>query len=123
MEGIYGLTVAGGGIVSERQISGVSVTLGDLRTEGAIAGVSIAGYRIKAPAVTGIHLCLVTTQVGTASGFVTGAYNRFTVRQVGLSVGLVNHASELFGVQIGLLNIAENNPPLLRFLPLLNAHF
>jgi len=40
-----------------------------------------------------------------------------------LSIGIFNHATELFGVQFGLVNYAENNPEYLRILPLLNFHF
>ena len=38
------------------------------------------------------------------------------------AIGLVNYASELHGVQIGLLNWAGNNETLKLF-PILNAHF
>jgi hypothetical protein len=34
----------------------------------------------------------------------------------------VNFAQELHGVQIGLINIARNNSPGTRVLPILNAH-
>ena len=40
----------------------------------------------------------------------------------GLSVAVLNYAEELNGVQIGVLNIAENNVSGLSVLPVLNAH-
>jgi hypothetical protein len=43
--------------------------------------------------------------------------------QRGLSIGIFNHADNLHGVQIGVLNFAGNNPEGLKILPLLNVHF
>jgi len=40
----------------------------------------------------------------------------------GLSIGLVNHAKKLQGVQIGLFNIVNNNPRGFRRLPFINMH-
>ncbi len=40
----------------------------------------------------------------------------------GLSIGLLNRAEELHGVQIGLLNHAGNNSRY-PWLPIINAHF
>ena len=41
----------------------------------------------------------------------------------GLTIGIFNKAEELEGIQIGLLNHAGNNRGMLRWLPLINAHF
>ena len=50
-------------------------------------------------------------------------YNRVRGRHTGLSIGLYNSARELSGIQIGLLNRADNNPPPFRYLPFINVHF
>ena len=71
----------------------------------------------------GVDLNVVATQVQCARGIVTGIYNRVYDTQSGLSIGIFNHADNLYGVQIGILNYAENNPAGLKILPLLNAHF
>jgi hypothetical protein len=42
--------------------------------------------------------------------------------QVGLAIGVVNDATELHGVQLGVINIARNNRGWRRVLPLLNLH-
>jgi hypothetical protein len=63
------------------------------------------------------------TRSDVAKGVLIGVYNRVTGTQRGIAIGLYNDAAELFGVQIGLLNRAENNPPFFRTLPFLNAHF
>ncbi|NBB86907.1 MAG: hypothetical protein GVY12_11925, partial [Bacteroidetes bacterium] len=43
-------------------------------------------------------------------------------RQEGLAIGLINYARSLRGVQLGLLNIAQNNRPPFRVLPLVNMN-
>jgi len=50
------------------------------------------------------------------------AFNQIRRVQTGISIGLVNYARELHGVQVGLLNIARNNASPFRVLPLLNLH-
>jgi hypothetical protein len=56
-------------------------------------------------------------------GFSAGAVNYFEDYQVGLSIGIVNIAQELNGIQLGLINIAKNNRSPFRVLPIVNAHF
>ena len=43
--------------------------------------------------------------------------------QDGWTIGVVNYARDLRGVQIGLINIARSNPKGTRVLPLFNADF
>jgi hypothetical protein len=40
----------------------------------------------------------------------------------GLSIALFNKTKELRGIQVGLLNIARNNPKGFRVLPVINMH-
>ena len=40
----------------------------------------------------------------------------------GLAIGIVNFAEELHGAQIGLMNIARNNPSGRQVLPVINWH-
>jgi hypothetical protein len=42
--------------------------------------------------------------------------------QHGVTIALYNYARVLRGVQLGLLNWAQNNPAPFRLLPLLNLH-
>lgn len=121
--GISGVTVAGGAVVSQGEIAGVNITLGAIQTELGVSGVNVAGFRTKADHVMGIDLNLVTTEVRRANGIVSGLYNHIYEGQEGISIGLLNHASVLHGLQIGLVNIADNNPEGLRVLPFVNVHF
>jgi hypothetical protein len=47
-------------------------------------------------------------------------FNYIQGRQHGLTIGIVNYARELRGVQLGLLNIAKGNPRGRQVLPLVN---
>jgi hypothetical protein len=48
------------------------------------------------------------------------AFNQILGTQKGLTIGLVNYAWTLHGVQLGLINIVRENPPARRVLPILN---
>jgi hypothetical protein len=39
-----------------------------------------------------------------------------------VTIGVVNYARRLHGVQLGVINYARNNPPALRVVPLLNVN-
>jgi hypothetical protein len=56
-------------------------------------------------------------------GVSIGAYNRVRGLQAGLSIGIYNSARVLNGLQLGVLNRAQNNRGVWRMLPLVNAHF
>jgi hypothetical protein len=78
---------------------------------------------LKAPEITGLNLSIAWTESYRMTGFSFAAYNRTYGVQQGLVVGIFNHAEGLRGVQIGLLNYVENNPPWARILPIINANF
>ena len=87
------------------------------------SGVMLAGYRVQANRIDGIAAALLMTRSHDMAGLAIGAYNGVSGRQSGLSVGLYNHATELRGIQIGLLNHVADNPKWLRWLPIVNARF
>jgi len=73
--------------------------------------------------MTGVHLTSGYLRADDFDGFGAAAYSRVNGRMQGLVIGIFNYATELHGVQIGLLNYAKNNPRGLKLLPILNAHF
>jgi hypothetical protein len=121
--GITGLNVAGVGFVTQQPLTGFSATIGMARSEQAIRGMTFAAYRLKAPEITGVNLAIAWTESDELTGLTIAGYNRTYGLQQGLVIGIFNHAEELLGVQIGLLNHVENNPSWARFLPLFNANF
>jgi hypothetical protein len=50
------------------------------------------------------------------------AYNDVRAPQRGLTIGLYNYTRELHGLQLGLLNVARNNPAWARILPVVNLN-
>ena len=126
--GIKGVSFGTLGIVSKSNITGLNITLGDLRNDKpeddmSIKGISFAGYRIRAKEIAGFSVGLIMTRAEYTRGIIIGGYNRAEGSHSGVSIGIFNHATELFGIQIGLLNYAENNPKFFQMLPFLNFHF
>jgi len=86
-----------------------------------MAGITVAGKELK-----GVQLALGTVRVvddGRMSLFSASAFNHIQGTQSGLSIGLVNYARRLKGLQLGVINIVRDNRKSLRVLPLFNADF
>jgi hypothetical protein len=65
----------------------------------------------------------VKIEHGEMQGITVGAFNQVRGLHHGLAIGIVNYADELQGMQIGVINIARNNPSGAKVLPIANAHF
>lgn len=138
---INGIAIGGVAVVTEEALRGIGAAGLALISEGGLRGLNLAGLAtVSEGRQSGIMLAgLAAVSEGRQSGVtvaglaavseegmegVTGAgYNSVHGLQIGVSVGLYNYARELRGVQVGVLNYARNNPPALRLLPLVNAHF
>ena len=101
---IGGVGVGGGGDVVGLSIGGVGV--GAQRLEGIIlsgigAGAETARAGVLAPFYFKIE------KGGEFTGGSISAYNRILGRQHGLTIGLINYARALDGVQLGLINILD----------------
>jgi hypothetical protein len=59
---------------------------------------------------------------GEFSGVGVSAFNRLKGRQNGLTIGIVNYARSLNGIQLGLINIVRDNPHH-KVLPVANWNF
>ena len=53
-------------------------------------------------------------------GVGASAFNQVLGHQKGLTIGLINYAWSLSGVQLGLLNIVRDNPSGRKVLPIVN---
>ena len=139
-ESIGGITTGLLGVSSGGHLSGLTVTGGFIHAGDALRGVHATGGPIIAGRVQGLVLGSVLVQRsgtglfvaplythtgrdGTLTGLSLSTFNHVRGRQRGLTVGLVNIAGHLDGVQLGLLNYAGNNPRFLRLLPGLNLNF
>ena len=139
-ENIGGITAGLLGTSSGGTLSGLTLTSGFIHAGDALRGVHTTGGPIIADRVQGLVLGSVVVQrsgtglfvaplythtgrTGTLTGLSFSTFNHVRGRQRGLTIGLLNVARDLGGVQLGLLNYAGNNPRFLRLLPGLNAHF
>jgi hypothetical protein len=136
--GMTGINLAGLALVAEDRITGLSVgglavvSQGPIRwlqagglavvSEESVTGLTLAGYRIHAPRLTGLALSIVHMTPTDLTGIGVGGYNDVRGVQRGITIGLLNRAQELHGIQIGLFNFAENNRAPFRYLPVLNLH-
>jgi hypothetical protein len=120
-------------------ITGVAVSGVALGAGGHMRGVFAAGVGMAAPHMTGLMagaaigserstgIALAPayfriTDRGQLRGASVSAFNHIKGTQRGLTIGIFNYARVLRGVQLGVLNYAENNPLWLRLLPGLNVN-
>jgi hypothetical protein len=117
---INGLNLGGLALVGDN-IKWISLGAGVTYAEHSMSGFGLSGIRIRARQFTGVSASAWHT-VNEYRGLATGIYNDFKESQTGLSIGIVNITDTLKGVQLGLINIAKNNPVWARILPLVNVH-
>ena len=82
----------------------------------AAGGVDIKG-------VTAALGVVIIEEDGQHTGFNLSAFNYIKRTQAGFSIGIVNYAHTLKGLQIGLVNYVRDNPKYLKVLPIINANF
>lgn len=125
-ENMYGVNIGGLGVGAGEKLTGINIGgLGCGATE--VTGISFGGLGVGGKYLKGIHLSLGTIMTDKSGGVMTGLavspFNYIRGDQVGLSIGIVNYAWNVKGVQIGLVNIVRNNPRGLKVLPLFNTSF
>jgi hypothetical protein len=119
---LQGVQVAGAAVVGEASVRGLQATLGAAEAGVRFEGLTVAGYRVRAPEARGLSVAGAYTDVDRLAGVSVSGVHLLRV-SMGLTLGIVNWADELHGIQIGLLNRAANNRSPFRILPFLNAHF
>jgi hypothetical protein len=133
---VAGLGVGAGGRLSGINVAGLAMGAGD-RVQGinvaglAVGGPDVRGLSIAGGAVGGQHLegvqlaggAVLVTNDGTMKGFSASAVNWIKGTQVGVTVGIVNYAYRVRGLQLGAVNIVRDNPAYARVLPILNGGF
>ncbi|MGB8952915.1 MAG: hypothetical protein WCC06_09675 [Candidatus Aminicenantales bacterium] len=138
---VAGINIGGLGIGAGRNLAGINIGgLGAGAGEKLIGlticglgagapevqGVTVGGLGVGGNILKGVQLALGTVRVendGHMIGFSASAFNHIRGTQTGLTIGLVNYARRLKGVQIGLINIVRDNPKYMKILPILNANF
>jgi hypothetical protein len=124
-ERMAGINIAGIGAGSGKELTGVTiagVAAGSTRVRGiVVGGFAVGGQDLKGLFVAGG--CVHVTINGQMTGIAVSPFNYFKGSQSGISIGIVNYAFRVKGVQIGLVNIVRSNPKYLRILPLFNSSF
>ncbi len=135
---VRGLAIGGVGVGAGGSISGVSLGGIGVGSGGTLRWVSIGGVGVGAPRIEGLaaasmvgaettHGLIIapvlfrTERGGQATGVSVSSVNAIRGYQRGLSIGLVNYARRLRGLQLGAINIVRDNPVPFRVLPLLNV--
>ena len=118
---IGGIGVGGGGNVTGISIGGIGVGAG-----GTLKGLSIGGIGVGAPQLEGVvltgfgagsknaHALVIAPAYfriepdGEFRGASASVYNRVSGRQRGFTLGVLNYAKELNGIQLGIINVSDN---------------
>jgi hypothetical protein len=141
-ENMYGVNIGGIGVGAGEKLAGINIgglgvgagekligiNIGGLGCGSQeVVGITFGGLGVGGKYLKGIHLSLGTIMTDKSGGVMTGlavsSFNFIRGDQVGLSIGIVNYAWNVKGVQIGLINIVRNNPRGLKVLPLFNTSF
>jgi hypothetical protein len=108
--------VGSGGTIKWVSIAGGGI--GAVRVEGLAIAPAVGGREVHAFAIAPAFLRVVEN--GTQHGVGLSAVSYIQGTQRGLTIGVVNYTWVLDGLQIGLINIARDNPRGRRVLPLVN---
>lgn len=122
---VRGVTIGGIGVGAGGDVTGISIGGVGVGAGGTLKGLTIAGVGAGAPQLEGIVLTGVGAgalhakavvvapfyfridSAGTFTGGSLSAYNHIEGRQHGLTIGLINYARALDGVQLGIINILD----------------
>jgi hypothetical protein len=132
---LRGIGVSGVGLGAGGSLRGIGLSIIGIGAGNSIDGLAIAGIGIGAPTIRkvaiasmvgasrmdGLIIAPVLSRLekgGHMHGASVSAVNAMRGEQRGLTIGIVNYARELDGMQIGVINIAQNSS--LKFLPLVN---
>lgn len=122
---VTGINLGGLGVGAGETLTGLSIGglgVGAPNVRGVvIAGLGAGGHNIK-----GVFLAAGTIRVeddGIMHGLAISGFNSIKGTQNGLTIGIVNYAYRLKGLQIGLINIVRDNPRGRKVLPIINFNF
>jgi hypothetical protein len=135
---LTGLAIGGIGVGVGERIRGVSAAGVGIGAGESIRWLAIAGLGIGSSEIIGAAIAplvgaedmtalviapaYMRIERGTFRGVSLSSFNHVKGTQNGLTIGVINYALRLRGIQLGLINIAKDNPPALRVLPIVNFH-
>jgi hypothetical protein len=117
---INGFTSGGLCLISDVQ-NGFGLSFLIQRIDNVANGLTITGLYYNAEKTNGLAVAPVNL-VDTTNGVQVGAYNK-SDKLNGVQIGVFNHVGMGSGFQFGLVNVIEENPRLLRCIPIMNFNF
>jgi hypothetical protein len=135
---VRGITVGGIGVGSGGGTHGITVGGIGVGTGGTASGITVAGLGVGAPRIRGGAAAMIvatenargvviapalfrTERGGRLTGASLSSVNAIRGTQHGLTIGLVNYAERLQGVQIGVININKGASGPFKVLPFVNV--
>ncbi len=124
-ENLIGINIGGLGVGAGQRLVGLNIGgLGAGAPE--VKGITIGGLGVGGQSITGLHIAGIMVRAeddGQMIGLAISPVNYIKGTQKGVSIGIVNYAWRLKGVQIGLINIVRYNPSIAKVLPIINVGF
>jgi hypothetical protein len=135
---IRGISIGGFGVGAGNGIHGITVGGIGVGTGGTASGIAVAGLGVGAPRIRGGAAAMIvgtenargvviapalfrTERGGRLTGASLSSVNAIRGTQHGLTIGLVNYAERLQGVQIGAININKGASGPFKVLPIINV--
>lgn len=124
-ESMTGINIGGIGVGAGDRLAGLS--LGGIAAGAPeVRGLTVGGLAVGGKDVCGVQIAggvVLVDRGGRLTGLAASSFNYIKGTQTGLSIGIVNYAWSVKGLQIGLVNIVRDNPPGLKVLPVFNTSF
>jgi len=123
-ERLTGIGLSVGAVGAGETMNGVGIGGLGVGAGQGLNGIMVSGAVAGSKNVTGLGITggYMRIEEGTLRGVSVSGFNDIRGTQRGLTIGLINYARSLHGVQLGLLNIARNNPAAATILPGLNLN-
>jgi hypothetical protein len=124
-ENLTGISVAGFALGAGERLTGLSFA-GLAAGSREMIGATFAGGVVGGKTLTGLMAAggmVHVVKEGTFTGCAVSSFNYIRGSQTGVSIGIVNYAWSVKGIQLGLINIVRDNPAGLKVLPVFNTSF
>lgn len=123
-ETMSGIAVSVVGVGAGARFSGIGIGGVGVGAGEQMKGLAVAGLGVGSPSITGLSIAGGYSRVedGRLRGVALSGWNDIRGTQRGLTIGLYNYTRELNGIQMGLINVARNNPAWARVLPGVNLN-
>ncbi|MBW2420384.1 MAG: hypothetical protein JRH19_17720 [Deltaproteobacteria bacterium] len=107
-QGLTGVDVSAVATVTQGSMRGLQIAVAN-QVSGGVTGLQLGAFMNEVGGdLRGVQLSAVTSQVSGGTGVQIATVYADVKQLKGLQVGIVTHAEELHGLQLGLLNFNKN---------------